>query len=225
MGQRQGVTDSGGGFADFFRGQREKDETEKNKNDLEDLGGKLDNSYVKNLIEGILKNSDSVSKEEMHIDKNIQNDIKGMTDDWEKDAEDTYKNYIKAGSAILGAMAGDVDVAYTGKHFTPEKGAGLLDLVLFLFGDVVPEGPIVSEGDYVVYRTEYSESYGLFGTTYMGGMRRHSVLIFSEVNNSGNPINHGYVFDLYTTEPHDNSMGGMPSPEGLPTTVPYYYEY
>jgi hypothetical protein len=82
----------------------------------------------------------------------------------------------------------------------------------------------VSEGDYVVYRTEYSESYGLFGTAF-GGKERHSILVFSEVDKNGTPTNHGHVFELYSLEPQDDYMGGVASPAGLPTTVPYYYDY
>ncbi|MDD5017921.1 MAG: hypothetical protein PHO15_07490, partial [Eubacteriales bacterium] len=170
------------------------------KKELESLGKYINDPEPKYIIDNVLKNSKTISSEMIQVDYETQKDFKYETDFLENHVQDVYNAYVTAGSVGAG-------------FFNPTVGA-LVATLGVLFGDS-PEAPIIKEGDYVMYRTDYFEPYGFLWET---GQKHHNVLILAEADENGNPVdsNHTYVFD---------SCIDMFSSEGLPAYYNFFYEY
>ncbi len=178
---------------------------------LQSLANSMNDSEAKSILENVLENSEKVNSEMIHVDYEAQKDFKKMTDDWEKHAQDIYDAYVSMGSSAAGALLG---VAGQSKAGGVTKK--LLSALGALFGDS-PEAPIIKEGNYVMYTTNYYEQYDIYGMS----TRKNNVLILAEVDENGklNEPNHLYTFNQTIDTPYDWEKG----PE-LPTFNNSYFE-
>ncbi len=214
------------GFYDKFDAWKKEvaaiDSAKKTKRDamnreLYSLSDNVDDPKSTYIIDNVIKNSETVSSEMINVDYEAQKRFKEETDSWEKQAQDIFNIYVTTGSlASLGL--GGAGGAATG---------ALMAALGYIFSDSVSdEAPIIKEGNYKMYRTDYFEPYGFLG---WGGQNHHSVLILAEVDEKGNPVdsNHTYVFDSYMNIPNLNptSNDSLYSGDGLPTTNNFFYEY
>ena len=180
------------------------------QSELNDLAEVVDNPAMQYIIENVLDNSETITREVTEVNADVQQGIHDENKAYDEDAEALFEAYARFGSAAIkgvGLLAGGGGKAasYVIAKVLPN-----------LFSSGNEEAPLVDEGNYNVYTTNYYD-FGILGM----GTTHHNVFILTEIED-GSPKDppHVYVFDHIIDTPWDPLEGS-----GLPSKNNLYYEY